>query len=81
MSVAWPRAPPIGWWIITRALLSAVLPLDDAEIQFLDRLNDQAEIEPRLLTSDAELQRRILASPGLQWKALNVRKHRDANAD
>lgn len=65
----------------TRALLSAVLPLDDAEIQFLDRLNDQAEIEPRLLTSDAELQRRILASPGLQWKALNVRKHRDANAD
>lgn len=27
-----------------------------------------------LLTTDSELQRRIEASPGLKWKALNVKK-------
>jgi predicted nucleotidyltransferase component of viral defense system len=59
----------------TRALLGAVLPLTEDEARFLKRLNGDGEIEPALLTTDSELQRRIEASPGLQWKALNVKKH------
>ena len=59
----------------TRALLSAVLPLTEDEARFLARLNGDGEIEAVLLTADSELQRRIAASPGLQWKALNVKKH------
>lgn len=59
----------------TRALLSAVLPLTEDEARFLERLNGDGEIEAALLTTDSELQRRIAASPGLQWKALNVKKH------
>lgn len=59
----------------TRSLLSAVLPLADHEIAFLDRLNGQGEIEASLLTADADLQQRIERNPGLQWKALNVKEH------
>jgi predicted nucleotidyltransferase component of viral defense system len=59
----------------THASLSAVLPLTDDEVRFLERLNDDGEIEAALLTTDSGLQRRIEASPGLLWKALNVKKH------
>jgi hypothetical protein len=59
----------------TRALLGAVLPLAEHELEFLERLNGQGEIEPSLLTSDAALEQRIDANPGLRWKALNVKKH------
>lgn len=59
----------------TRALLSAVLPLTRDEACFLDRLNGHGEIEAALLTADRELQRRIEGSPGLRWKALNVKTH------
>ena len=57
----------------TRALLGAVLPLTEDEARFLERLNGDGEIEAALLTTESELQRRIQASPGLQWKALNVK--------
>jgi predicted nucleotidyltransferase component of viral defense system len=59
----------------TRALLGAVLPLTGDEARFLERLNGDGEIEAALLTTDSELRRRIEANPGLQWKALNVKKH------
>jgi hypothetical protein len=59
----------------TRALLGAVLPLAEHELEFIERLNGQGEIEPSLLTSDADLQQRIAANPALRWKALNVKKH------
>lgn len=59
----------------TRSLLDAVLPLTENETRFLDLLNGHGEIEAALLTNDADLRRRIDASPGLQWKALNVKKH------
>lgn len=59
----------------TRELLKALLPLNDAEVAFLDRLNGEGEIEPEHLTQDAELQARIRNQPGLRWKALNVKKH------
>jgi hypothetical protein len=60
----------------TREMLASVLPLHDDEVAFLDRLNDGGEIMPELLTRDEELRERIRNHPGLQWKALNVRKHR-----
>lgn len=59
----------------TRALLSAVLPLADHELAFLERLNGEGEIEASLLTADAALQQRIETNAGLRWKALNVKKH------
>jgi len=59
----------------TQRLLGAVLPLNDAERSFLDHLNGAGELRPELLTKDAALQDRILRSPGLRWKALNVKKH------
>ncbi|PKN53961.1 MAG: nucleotidyl transferase AbiEii/AbiGii toxin family protein [Deltaproteobacteria bacterium HGW-Deltaproteobacteria-14] len=61
----------------TRALLGAVLPLREHEARFLDLLNGGGEIDPSLLTSDNDLRERIQSNPGLQWKALNVRKHND----
>ena len=59
----------------TRDLLGAVLPLNETEIAFLDRLNRRGEIAPELLTEDADLQNRVRNHPGLHWKAHNVKKH------
>lgn len=56
--------------------LSAVLPLADRECEFLDLLLDKGEIDASLLTCDISLQRRIHNQPQLQWKALNVRRHK-----
>ena len=55
--------------------LGAVLPMREAEIKFLDCILDHGQIKPELLTTDAEMIRRIEAHPLLQWKALNVRNH------
>jgi len=60
----------------TRERLGALLPLSDAEVAFLDCLNDEGEIRPELLTDDEDLRSRIGHNPGLRWKALNVKKHR-----
>ncbi len=59
-----------------RERLSLVLPLDDAETEFLRRLNDGGEIVPDLITGDPGMQAKVRDHPGLKWKALNVRKHR-----
>ncbi len=61
-----------------RDLLSAVLPLNAEEIEFLRRLNERGEIVPELLTSDDRLKTIIGSHPGLRWKALNVIKHHTA---
>jgi hypothetical protein len=42
---------------------------------FLDRILSEGQIEPSLLTADAEVQTRIMRHPMLLWKAMNVRKH------
>ena len=55
--------------------LSVVFPLSVKEMEFLDRILTRGEIEPSLITADAELQTRILRHPMLLWKAVNVRKH------
>ena len=59
-----------------RKALSVVLPFTDAEREFLDLLLDKGEIDASILTDDAALQLRIQTQPMLEWKALNVRKHR-----
>ena len=56
--------------------LSAVLPFTDSERAFLDLLLDRGVVDPTLLTADESLQRRIQSQPLLEWKALNVRKHK-----
>lgn len=57
--------------------LCAVLPFTDTERTFLDLLLDDGEIDAKILTSDATLRERIQAQPLLQWKAFNVRSHKD----
>ncbi len=59
-----------------RKALSAVLPFTDAEREFLDLLLDKGEIDSRILTADTALQQRIQRQPLLEWKALNVRRHK-----
>ena len=59
-----------------RRMLSIVLPFTDAERAFLDLLLDRGKIDASLLTSDTTLQQRIQTQPLLEWKALNVRRHK-----
>jgi hypothetical protein len=56
--------------------LSVVLPFTDSERTFLDLLLDRGVIDTTLLTADESLQRRIQSQPLLEWKALNVRRHK-----
>ena len=56
--------------------LGTVLPLSAAELEFLDRLLENGEVEPALLTPDEDLQRRVRAHPLLEWKAQNIRRFR-----
>ena len=58
-----------------RERLSMILPMNDDELEFLRRLNDEGEIAPALLTDDARMQGIIRQHPGLRWKAQNVRQH------
>jgi hypothetical protein len=57
-----------------RSLLAGLLPLTAAEMEFLELLNGAGEIRPEILTADEAMQSIIRAHPGLQWKAINVRK-------
>lgn len=59
-----------------RAGLATLLPSRPNERDFLDRVLDHGEVVPELLTDDEDLQDRIRVHPGLQWKALNVRKYK-----
>lgn len=56
--------------------LGAVLPLSDAEREFLDRLLEYGEIAPSILTADEAWAERIKRHPLLEWKAQNVRQHK-----
>lgn len=59
-----------------RKALSVVLPFTENENEFLGRLLEYGVIDASLLTSEAILQEKIHAQPLLQWKAINVRKHK-----
>jgi predicted nucleotidyltransferase component of viral defense system len=74
-----PRDDQISTWAAalvneTRALMEQVLPLEARELAFIERLNGAGEIAPELLTNDPALQEIIHEQPGLEWKALNVKK-------
>ena len=77
-----PEVHGIDAWIErlvgeTRAAMAAVLPLREDEQAFLTALHERGEIRPDLITSDETLRARIASHPGLLWKAVNVRKHRE----
>ena len=57
-----------------RKKLKLVLPFNESEMEFLDRLLEHGEIVPSLLTSDKALAERIQKHPMLRWKAFNVQK-------
>ena len=57
-----------------RERLSAVLPLEPHEREFLERVNGQGEVRPDLLTEERDMHERIRRHPALAWKALNVRR-------
>jgi predicted nucleotidyltransferase component of viral defense system len=59
-----------------QAKLEALLPLNDPEREFLDLLLEKGEIDASVLTPDKALQERIHSQPLLQWKALNVKRHK-----
>ena len=59
-----------------RKALSVVLPFTDAEREFLDLLLDKGKIDSTILTADIALQKRIQNQPLLEWKALNVQRHK-----
>jgi len=59
-----------------RKALSAVLPFTEAERAFLDLLLDEGKVDSTILTDDQILQKRIQGQPLLEWKAINVRKHK-----
>ena len=59
-----------------RMALSVVLPLSEAERTFLDLLLEHGRIDSTILTADPSLQARIGKQPLLEWKAVNVRKHK-----
>lgn len=76
-----PEREALGAWIDRlvdecRERLAMVLPFEDHEREFLERVLERGEIVPELLTDDNELAERIRQHPQLQWKALNIRKHR-----
>lgn len=59
-----------------RDLLSALLPLEENEREFVARLNERGEIVPSPITGDPTLLDIIQRRPSLRWKAVNVRHHR-----
>jgi len=58
-----------------RQSLSGLLPLNDREMEFLAKINEQGEIAPDLLTADRSMQEKITRHPLLKWKAQNVREY------
>ncbi len=59
-----------------RERLASLVQFTPEEAEFLDRLLDDGEIVPSLLTDDTEMAARIQEHPLLRWKALNVQRHR-----
>jgi len=59
-----------------REALTLLLPFSEGEKSFLERLLEQGEVQPLLLTQDETLAQRIVQQPMLHWKAHHVQKHR-----
>ncbi len=76
-----PEREALGAWMDRlvdecRERLAMVLPFEAHEREFLEGVLERGEIVPELLTDDSELAERIRQHPQLQWKALNIRRHR-----
>jgi predicted nucleotidyltransferase component of viral defense system len=63
------------------ALLSRVLPLTQAEVEFVSDINDKGLIHASLLTSDGALADIIAQHPSLAWKVQNVRRFKGLDED
>jgi hypothetical protein len=59
-----------------RERMAGLLPLSPEHRAFLDRLNDQGEIAPELVTSDTRMRELLSTHPMMSWKAANVRAFR-----
>ncbi len=59
-----------------RKLVSPLLSFTEQEAEFFDRLLDHGDLKVDLLTFDSEQIARIEQHPLLQWKALNVKSHK-----
>ena len=57
-------------------VMERLLSWSDDERRFFARLHDEGVVEAELLSADPEMQARVRSQPMLQWKALNVREHR-----
>ena len=55
-------------------ILEVLLPMRDAELEFLRLINEEGVIHPELLTIDGVRQSLIAAHPALLWKAQSVRR-------
>ena len=56
--------------------MESLLPFSDNEQEFLDLILDKGRIDGSLLTPDPDLQKRITVHPSLNWKDINVKKHK-----
>ncbi|MEW8410635.1 MAG: nucleotidyl transferase AbiEii/AbiGii toxin family protein [Candidatus Thiodiazotropha sp.] len=59
-----------------RERVGQILPFEDHEREFLEQVNEQGEISPKILTEDDELVERIRQHPQFLWKVKHVREHR-----
>lgn len=61
---------------VRQKVAAALLAWRKKEREFLDRLMEEGEVDPGLLTTAPKLRERIAAQPMLRWKAIHVRRHR-----
>lgn len=61
---------------VRQKVASTLLAWRKKEREFLDRLIEEGEVDPSLLTKEAELRDRISAQPMLRWKAIHMRRYR-----
>jgi predicted RNA-binding Zn ribbon-like protein len=66
---------------VRQAVATTLLAWRKPEREFLDRLIEQGEIVPAVLTADPVLRDRVAKQPMLQWKALHVRRLRGLPAE
>lgn len=57
-----------------QSMLSALLPLRENELEFLNLLLNFGEIQSELICPDLDLCKKIQAQPALLWKAMHVKK-------
>jgi hypothetical protein len=50
-----------------RQELSSILPLEEHEILFINKIRDEGIISPELITNDLEISQRIKNHPAINW--------------